>query len=275
MDSPLKNEVLSIKALETQFGVVYKQYQESLDNYNNALKKWMNGQKNYMQLKSMGWRGGATTATHTVNDVNECVATCSSEPCPYAVYSSEDKSCTILGQNFIPDKGKDSQTGIIPDILFYALTLDHYNMILIQLSEQIMNEYENIKPKYEDQVVEKNQKKEILKGTWNHLVSQRDKIQELIEQHNSLDASNKEQTLFVNQQNGTFKVWLFLAIILILIFLKQFADIDMSTTSIIIAVAVIMFIGLSFNLSTSVGFFIWLMALLLVIMLYPMFTQSS
>jgi len=274
MDSPLKNEVLSIKSLETQFGVVYKQYQESLDNYNNALKKWMNGQKNYMQLKSMGWRGGVTTSTNTANDVNECVAMCSSEPCPYAVYSSDDKSCTILGQNFIPEKGNENQTGIIPDVLFYALTVDHYNMILIQLSEEIMNEYEKIKPKYEDQIVEKNQKKEILKGTWNNLVNQREKIQELIQQHNSLDASNKEQTLFVNQQNGTFKVWFFLAIILILLFLKQFADIDLSTNAIIIAVAVIMFIALSFNLSSSVGFFVWLMALLLVIMIYPMFTQA-
>jgi hypothetical protein len=274
MDSPLKNEVLSIKALETQFGVVYKQYQESLDNYNNALKKWTSGQKNYMQLKSMGWRGGVTTSTNEVNNVNECVAMCSSEPCPYAVYSNDDKTCTILGQNFIPDKGNKNQTGIIPDVLFYALTVDHYNMILIQLSEEIMNEYEKIKPKYEDQIVEKNQKKEILKGTWNNLVNQREKIQELIQQHNSLDASNKEQTLFVNQQNGTFKVWLFLAIILILLFLKQFADIDLSTNAIIIAVAAIMFIALSFNLSTSVGFFVWLMALLLVIMIYPMFTQG-
>ena len=134
-----------------------------------------------------------------------------------------------------------------------------------------LSEFNKIEPKYESQVVEKNQKKEVLKETWNKLIVQREQIDKLVEEHNSLNENNKNQTLNTNQQNGAFKVWAFLAIILILMYLKQFTDVELSTTAIIIVISAITFIALSFNLSTIGGFFVWLVVLLLVVMLYPMF----
>jgi len=176
-----------------------------------------------------------------------------------------------MAGNFIPQQGTSDQTGIIPDVLFWALQLDSYNESLIMLSEKILYEFDKVQPMYESQVTQKNQKKEELKNTWNTLVAERDKIKMLVEEHNSLNENNKNQTLNTNHQNATFKVWAFLAIILVLLFLKQFTDIDISTNAIIIIISAITFIALSFNLSTIGGFFVWLVVLLFVVMLYPIF----
>lgn len=271
MENELNDDVMEIKALETQFGVTYKQYQQAQQNYETALKGWMSGNKNYIKLASMTSTGGYVKETKPSSSADECVSLCSADNCGYATFSQQNKNCAIMGGNFIPQQGTSDQTGIIPDILFWALQLDSYNESLIMLSEKILYEFDKVQPMYEAQVTQKNQKKEELKNTWNTLVAERDKIKMLVEEHNSLNENNKNQTLNTNHQNATFKVWAFLAIILVLLFLKQFTDIDISTNAIIIIISAITFIALSFNLSTIGGFFVWLVVLLLVVMLYPIF----
>lgn len=271
MENELNDEVMKIKALETQFSVLYKQYQETEKNYENAYKNWMSGKKNYVKMGSMTSTGGFVKSETTSNDVEQCLGLCSADNCGYATFSSDTKKCKIMDGDVVPTKGTSVDTGIIPDVLYYVLELQMYNISLIQLSENILSEFNKIEPKYESQVVEKNQKKEVLKETWNKLIVQREQIDKLVEEHNSLNENNKNQTLNTNQQNGAFKVWAFLAIILILMYLKQFTDVELSTTAIIIVISAITFIALSFNLSTIGGFFVWLVVLLLVVMLYPMF----
>lgn len=271
MENELNDDVMEIKALETQFGVTYKQYQQAQQNYETALKGWMSGNKNYIKLASMTSTGGYVKETKPSSTVDECISLCSADNCGYATFSEQNKNCAIMAGNFIPQQGTSDQTGIIPDVLFWALQLDSYNESLIMLSEKILYEFDKVQPIYESQVTQKNEKKEELKNTWNTLVAERDKIKMLVEEHNSLNENNKNQTLNTNHQNATFKVWAFLAIILVLLFLKQFTDIDISTNAIIIIISAITFIALSFNLSTIGGFFVWLVVLLLVVMLYPIF----
>lgn len=271
MENELNDDVIAIKALESQFGVTYKQYQEAEQNYNIALEGWLSGNKKYIKLASMTSTGGYVRDTKPSNSADECVSLCSADNCGYATFSQENKNCKIMGGDFLPQQGTVDQTSIIPDVLFWAVHLDGYNESLVVLSEQIISEFDKIQPIYESQVTEKNQKKEELKKTWKNLVTERDKIKKLVEDHNSLNENNKNQTLNTNQQNATFKVWAFLAIILVLLFLKQLTDIDLSTNAIIIMISAITFIALSFNLSTIGGFFVWLVVLLLVVMLYPLF----
>jgi hypothetical protein len=275
MENELDDDVMEIKALENEFAVIYKQYQQAHQNYNNAYKNWLNGNKQYIKLASMTSTGGIVRDTKPSNSVDECVALCSADNCGYATFSQQNKNCKIMGGNFLPEQGTSDQTGIIPDVLFWALQVDHFNMSLIALSEKILYEFDKVKPIYESQVTEKNQKKEQLKNVWNNLVAERDKLKTLIEEYNSLSENNKNQTLNTNHQNAAFKVWAFLAIILVLFFLKEFTDVDLSTNTIIIIISAITFIALSFNLSTIAGFFVWLVILLLVVMLYPMFNNST
>ncbi len=271
MENELNDKVMNIKALEAQFGVLYKQYQETEKNYENAFKNWRNGQKNYIKMASMTSTGGFVKSESTSNDVEQCLGLCSADNCGYATFSSDTKKCKIMDGDVVPTKGTTTDTGIIPDILYYALELQNYNASLIQLSENILSEFDKIEPIHESQVANKNQKKDVLKGKWNKLVADREEIDKLVEQYNSLNENYKNQTLITNQQNGAFKVWAFLAIILILMYLKQFTDVELSTNAIIIVISAITFIALSFNLSTIGGFFVWLVVLLLVVMLYPMF----
>ena len=271
MENELNDEVMKIKALETEFGVVYKQYQETQKNYENAYKNWMNGQKNYIKMGSMTSTGGFVKSETTSNNVEECLGLCSADNCGYATFSSDTKKCKIMDGGVVPTNGTSVDTGIIPDVAYYAINLQIYNASLIQISENILSEFDKIVPKYDSQVADKNLKKNALKVKWNNLVAEREEIDKLVEQHNSLNENNKNQTLNTNAQNGAFKVWAFLAIILILMYLKQFTDVELSTTAIIIVISAITFIALSFNLSTIGGFFVWLVVLLLVVMLYPMF----
>ena len=272
MENELDDDVMKIKALESQFGVIYKQYQQAQQNYNSALKNWLSGNKNYIKLASMTSTGGYVKETKSANSADECLSLCAADNCGYATFSQQNKNCNIMGGNFFPQKSNNAdETGIIPDVLFWAIEIQTYNEALITLSENILSEFDKVQPFYESQVTEKNKKKEDLKKIWDSLAAQRDKLNELIEEHNSLTENNKNQTLNTNQQNGAFKVWAFLAIIMVLLFLKQFTDIDLSTTTIIIIISAITFIALSFNLSTIGGFFVWLVVLLLVVMLYPMF----
>lgn len=276
MENELDDDVMTIKALESQFGVIYKQYQQAQQNYNSALKNWLSGNKNYIKLASMSSAGGYVKETKPANSADECISLCAADNCGYATFSQQNKNCNIMGGNFFPEKSNDNEiTGIIPDVLFWAIEIQTYNESLIALSEKILSEFDKVQPVHESQVTEKNKKKNALKKTWNKLVARRDELNALIEEHNSLTENNKNQTLNTNQQNAAFKVWAFLAIILVLLFLKQFTDIDLSTNTIIIIISAITFIALSFNLSTIGGFFVWLVVLLLVIMLYPMFNNAS
>ena len=270
MKNELNDNVMTIKSLETQFGVIYKQYQEAEQNYDHAYKNWSKGKKNYIKLASMTSTGGHVKDTKPANTADECVALCSADNCAYATFSQQNKNCSIMGGNFFPEKGSNDETGIIPDVMFWAIQLQSYNESLIELSEKILSEFDKVQPIHEAQVSEKNQKKEALKKTWNALVSQRDQIDKLVEEHNSLTENNNNQALNTNRQNGAFKAWAFLAIILILLFLKQLTDIDLSTNAIITIISAITIIALSFNLSTMGGFFVWLVVLLLVVMIYPL-----
>lgn len=275
MENELNDNVMAIKALESQFSVTYKQYQEAEQNYKSALKYWMSGKKNYIKLDSMTSAGGYVRDTKPANNVDQCVGLCSADECMFAAFSQSNKSCSIMDGNLLFQEGTSDQTGIVPDVLFWATVLQNYNETLIELSQKILTEFDKMQPRHQAQVDEKNQKKQELKNKWNALVAQREKLNALVEEHNSLKENNENQALNTNYQNATFKAWFFLAMILILLFLKQLTDIDLSTKSIIIIISAITFIALSFNLSTMGGFFVWLVVLLLVVMLYPMFKSET
>jgi cation transport ATPase len=162
----------------------------------------------------------------------------------------------------------DSDYALIPQAKANMLVLSGLNDKLLTLNEQMNTTLTQINPQVEQQQKEKTQKQTELNDYYSKLLAEKIKMEQLLEEYNSISEDNEQQTLYANQQNATLRVWAIAACILLLIIVRMF--ITKSSTQISVAfwlILIILLIVLSYSLSKPSGFAIWGFLLIFIILM--------
>jgi hypothetical protein len=174
--------------------------------------------------------------------------------CSGATFNPVKRYCWARGGNGTVTVGKSNEIALIPQLKVNIIALNKINDKLISINQQLKNEIKNINPILKADKASYLKKQKQFDDYYNRLIDEKKNILDLLGQYNTAESELNDQTLAVDQANTSLRVWSFLSVILLLIVLKQVYGIETFNNNMKYIIIIIVFIFLSFRLSTPTGF---------------------
>jgi hypothetical protein len=241
--------ILTLESLEKEYENTMTLYQQAQTNYNSALNGVVsktsgsnvvtsNG-KRYVLVPSKVFWGTGAIQQKSVSTINGCVALCSADSkCSGATFDSSAKSCWTRSGNAGLVSGSSTQIAIVSELINAANTLDTLNVKLVNLLKK-MNDINktttvNLQTTTDNNISTNN----ILLGTrYQSLMTDRENINNILKEYGEINVKNKDQNMYLYQNQTTYMLWTLLTIIFLIIVVK-----------------LLVFPNISFN---WIRFFIW------------------
>lgn len=257
----IKSTLIKIEALQKEYEVTLQQYQESGKNYISTLQS-STSESNFIALKGRTWWGTSGLSEGAVSSQEECENMCANNAnCSGATFNSVKRYCwTRTGDNGIT-VGLDSDYALITQQKTALSIMTYLNDKLLTLNQQITDELQNINPEVKQQYEEKNIKQQELTDSYNKLLEQKIELDKQLQEYNSIEADENNQSIYVTQQNMYLRFWVLISALLILITLKWIFGMTIWWILIIIILII-----LTYGLSTPSGFLMWFVLLVVIIL---------
>ena len=262
----VKSTLIKVETLQKEYEVILQQYQESVQNYITLLES--NKTNKFVALKGRTWWGTNKLNEGTVNNQEECENMCiNSEKCSGATFNPVKRYCwTRSGENNITP-GLDNDYALISKDKSILLNMKYLNDKLLVLNKKITDELTNINPEVEKEYKEKDKKKEELNNSYNRLLEQKIELEKQLDEYYSIEQEENNQYLYVNQQNMSFKMWICIAIIVVLIIIEKFVITSLPISITIWFIIFMFIIMMSYSLRSPVGFLIWFVLLVIIVII--------
>jgi hypothetical protein len=265
----IKSSLIKVQALQKEYEVTLHQYQEAVQNFITNLQSEKSSKTNntkFTALQGRTWWGTSGLSQGSVSTQEECENMCVNSPqCSGATFNPVERYCWIRSGESMITAGRDNDYALITQQKAALSIMKNLNERLLYLNHEITNELQNINPEVKEQYDEKNIKQEQLVSSYNHLLQQKIELDKELREYYSIGEEESNQLLFVNQQNLSFRFWVLLTCLVILILIYQFFSGELPPLSITIPlIIIIVLIILTYNLSHPSGFFIWFIFLLLI-----------
>jgi hypothetical protein len=129
--------------------------------------------------------------------------------------------CTMFNvQNVVPEENSTSFGCYTKNLNPYTQNLAALNTKLISLNNQITTLMEQTFPQYKEEVKERNQKKRKLEEEYAALIMERDKVNSLIKDYESLGDVDENAQIVVTEYYSRYIGYLLISIILIILFCR-------------------------------------------------------
>lgn len=267
----IQTTLIKIEALQKEYEVTLQQYQEAGKNYITVLQETTtdSNKNNFTALKGRTWWGTEKLSEGSVNTQEECENMCaSSDKCSGATFNPVKRYCwTRTGDSSIT-AGRNDDYALITQQKAALSTMKYLNEKLLDLNNQITNELQNIKPEVKEQYEEKNKKHQELNVSYTKLLEQKVELDKQLQEYYSVEQEENNQSIYVNQQNISLRLWVLITCIIVLFTLKRLVGSDYLPVSITIwLLIIILLIILTYSLSTPSGFFIWFVLLITIFLM--------
>lgn len=273
METNLQSDLINIKALETEYNAVLKQYEEAYKNCNSKLSKVSETGEpatSFTSFNNRTYWGSAGLKEGSVTTQAECETMCASEAnCTGATFNKDKNYCwarTGTGQLDVSVNGS-SDVALLPDVKACMITLKSLNDRLLEINKQLTTAIDNSMPEQESQQMENANKSNQLHRYYAQLLAERLQMDKMVKDNQSIDAEYNNQSLFVEQENGSLRFWTIVACVLSIIILNQMRGKQTTFASVFWLLIMISLIVLSFSISTISGFTIWIILILIIILM--------
>lgn len=282
-------DVIKLETLRKEYDIIFAQYQEAQKTYiNNLQSPPTDGQSTdsytitpgSMVMPSSRSRDGITISA--TDSVASCQDMCvSNEKCAAASYVPFNANVKLCYQSTPTDKtdltlirsmgsgtgGPISQTwvSIIPTLTANNLILQSLNDSLTSITTKINQLIADAAPELTQLYDEKATQQIELNDVYQKLLDEKVQLLSEIEEYNTITETINDKELIVNRENGMFRFWIIITLIVLIIVIKQLFGLENSMSTIIWLVIIILIIILTYSLKTPTGFLIWGLALLAVI----------
>jgi uncharacterized membrane protein len=147
------------------------------------------------------------------------------------------------------------------------MALNRY-FIGIEINKEISDSLQSINPEVKQQYEEKNQTHQELNSSYNQLLEQKIEIDKQLQEYYSVDQEENNQAIYVNQQNVSYRFWVLITCLVLLITIKRMVGSESPPLSITIwLIIIIVLIILTYSLSTPAGFLMWFVLLVSIILM--------
>ena len=270
----IEKALISVEALQKEYETTLTQYQEAVKNYINTLQT-NNTNNTFAALPGRSWWGQNGLKEGTVDTQEECENMCAtSENCSGATFNPSKRYCWTRSGEGVLSPGIDTNYALIPKQKSDLIIMQGLNDKLISLNEQITNELTTINPQVKLQDKNKNMKQQELSVTYNKLLEQKLEMERQLEEYSSVEEENMEQGAYAGQQNLSYRFWILLTILVIIITLRKMLGKSTSMSAIIWGFIIYVLVIFTFTLSYPAGFAIWMLVLMSIILMKTGFLPS-
>jgi hypothetical protein len=252
-------------------------YGDTTDYNTNSEATYSLG-KDFATLPGRTWWGTHGLKEGTVSSKDECVSMCASDGnCTGATFNPVKRYCWTRGGDGTISVGQSDDNALIPKLKSVMIILNGLNDKLMSINNELRAETKKINPilKEERQANEEKQQKFDL--YYNDLSDDKLEMAKLLNHYNSVESDLNNQTLFVDQQSLSYRLWFLLAFILFLVTVKKMmgpSSEDSSVDKMITGVLVFSIVMLIFTLSKPTGFATLGLAIIM-LMLYKLKSGES
>lgn len=220
----------------------------------------------FTALKGRTWWGTEGISEGPVNSKEECENMCAkSSECSGATFNPVTKYCwTRKGDSGI-SIGRDDDYALITQQKAALSVMKYLNDRLLDLNNQIKNALQTINPEVREQYEEKQQKQQELNSSYNKLLEQKIELDKQLQEYYSIEQGENNQSIYVNQTNISYKFWVLITCIVLIITIKKLFGIESPTITVFFIIIIVLII-LTYSLSTPAGFIMWFVLLVSIIL---------
>ena len=178
---------------------------------------------NFTALKGRTWWGTTGLSEGSVSTQEECETMCAnSDKCSGATFNPVKRYCwTRTGDSAITS-GQDDDYALISQQKEALSVMKLLNNKLLDLNNKIETELTNINPEVKQQITDKNVKQQKLNKSYQQLLEHKIEIDKQLQEYHSIDQEEIIQSLYVNSQHTSFRFWVLIASLILLVTIKQF-----------------------------------------------------
>ena len=278
-ESIVNTGIISIEALELQFGNTLVLYKQAYLDYIGSIKTPPT--EPYLIQPNSVYVSYEETLTQAptplvVNNIStsaeQCKAVCASNTaCKGALYNSApgagENKCAIyntpgLIRKITSPVGKFS--AIIKKQQDYLNNILLYNAQLTQLNQQINEAATTFGPNIQTISTNEGLKKIVLSTNYDGLLAEKTKIDNLIKDNINADNESLDTSIIVEQSNSVYILWVIITIAVILFTIKivVFPEINISSKYIFFYILGVLLILLTSHLNYPGAFMLWFIIIL-------------
>ena len=241
----INSALIKIEALQKEYEVTLQQYQEAGKNYINSLQNASSNPNNstnskFVALKGRTWWGSSGLSEASVSTQEECETMCANDSkCSGATFNPVKRYCWIRTGESNITPGLADDYALITQQKAALSVMRYLNQRLLDLNEQITNELRNINPEFEQQNQDKNEKQQQLYSSYEQLLEQKIEMDKQLKEYYSINQEEQEQELFVIQQNISYRFWMLITCLVLLITITKFFGVDNPSISMTVLLLII------------------------------------
>jgi len=209
--------VLDLEILSIRYRNLLVEYENVVNNYISYLGQ-QNNTPSMVTVNNSAYWGTTTLGQSTSKTLQECRASCASNKgCTGATYNSANSTCYLRGGDGPLTAASDTEVAIVSKKQQILSNIKSINQQLTQINKQIQNETNSGEPLYNFQSQERKTQTSELIRQFLQLNKERNEIEKMINEYQTLDQQQIQGNLTVNQNYYSFVLLLFLAFIIIII----------------------------------------------------------
>lgn len=185
----------------------------------------------------------------TANTQDECESMCLSDiNCAGATFNPSKRYCWTRGGETKPTSGLDTDYALIPKLRQDVIILQTLNQKLLDVNKRINTKLNTLYPIAKEEVAAKNLKQQSLNQYYGALLEEQKQLELMVQEYKTIEEDLNNNTLYVNQQNSSVKFWILLALLLLVITIKQFIGLHGGTPGLIIfMISLVIIVYLTLN----------------------------
>ena len=172
-------------------------------------------------VKGTAFWGVSPLSQSTLKTVGECEALCSTTAgCSGATYNETSTICSLRKGNGDIMTGSSDDYSIVPKSLSLLKIVQNINDKLTQVNEKIQKISQPIETQFNAEAQQRSNSNTNLIDQYNNLVGERDKIQKMLNEYQTLDEQQVEGNIHISQNYYSFILLMLLAILVIFLLYK-------------------------------------------------------
>ena len=185
-------------------------------------------------VKGTTFWGASPLSQSTLKTVGECEALCSTTSgCSGATYNETSTICSLRKGDGDIMTGSSSDYSIVPKSLSLLKIVQNINEKLTQVNNKIQKMSQPIETQFNAEAQQRSTSNTNLIDQYNNLVGEREKIQHMLNEYQTLDEQQVEGNIHISQNYYSFILLMFLAILVIFLLYKFSIPSDQSSTTIV------------------------------------------
>jgi hypothetical protein len=215
--------VLDLESLSAQYKNYLIEYQQAVANYVNYLKQNNTG-GSLSSVRGSSYWGTSSVGENVSKTLQQCEASCSNTVgCTGATFNPPNHgkvNCFLRGGDSNLSTGSNNGYAIVPTATLLLLIVKKLNQQLTDVNSQIQQKTTAGQPLYDAQSEQRGVKTFELIGQFIQLNQEREKINQELNEFQTLDQAQSQGDLMINQNYYSFLLLLGLVIVIIIVLYK-------------------------------------------------------